>query len=53
MQATCKQITLAKVATGATGMHGFQQGWRCLAVKMASCDSPSAKLATYKLRPAR
>ena len=48
-----KQTTLAKVAMGATGMHGFQQGSRCLAVKMASCDSPSVKLATYKPRPAR
>ena len=27
-----------KVAMGVARVHGFQQGCRCLAVKMASCD---------------
>ena len=41
--------SMDKVAIGAIGVQGFQQNWTCLAVKIASRDSPSGKLATYKL----
>ena len=32
-----------EVTMGAMGAIGFQQSWRCLAYKMASCDSPSVE----------
>ena len=38
-----------KVAIGTIGVQGFRQNWTCLAVKIASRDSPSGKMATYKL----
>ena len=37
------------VVMSAMGAQGFQQNWAGLAVKMASCNSPSVKPATYKL----
>ena len=39
---------VAMGAIGTTVVHDFWQGWRSLAVRMASCDSPCVKLATYK-----
>ena len=39
-----------KVAISAIGVQGFQP---CLAVKIASRDLPSDKMATYKLSPER
>ena len=39
-----------KVAIGAIGVQSFRQNSTCLAVKIASRDSPRGKLATYKLR---
>ena len=29
------------------GVQGFWENWTCLAVKIASCDLPCVKLATY------
>ena len=33
--------SMDKMAIGAIGAQGFQQNWICLAVKIASRDSPS------------
>ena len=40
---------MEKVAMGTMCMQGFQQDCTGLTAKMASRDSPSVKLATYKL----
>ena len=34
---------------GVIGMQGVWQNWTCLAVEIASRDSPNIKLAIYKL----
>lgn len=40
-----------KITMGAITVHGFRHSWRCLAIKMASCDSFSVELAIYKRNP--
>jgi len=40
---------MGKVVMGAMGVQGVRQNRTCLVVKIASLDSPSVKLATYKL----
>ena len=49
VEASYTNDCMDKVAMGVMNIHGFQQRWRCLAVKKASCDSPCVKLATCKL----
>ena len=40
---------MGKAVMGAMGVQGVRQNRTCLAVKIASLDLPSVKLATYKL----
>jgi len=40
-----KTGSMDEVTMGVMGSQGFWQSWRCLADKMASCDSPSVEPA--------